>query len=113
MIKIYHNPRCRISRETLAILKDNGHDPEIIEYLKNPPTVSELTYLLDKMGMKPEEIIRKGEKIYKENFRGKLLKENEWLKILAENPILIERPIVVSGEKVVLARPPDKVKEII
>jgi arsenate reductase len=113
MMKIYHNPRCRKSREVLSILKDHGINPEIIEYLKTPPTVGELKNMLDKMNMKPGQILRTGEKVFKENFKGKDLTEEEWLKVLVENPILIERPIVVYGEKVVLGRPPEKVKEIL
>lgn len=113
MIRIYHNPRCRKSRETLEIIKHMGHNPEIIEYLKNPPTVDELKNLLAKMNMKPEEIIRKGEELYKNNFKGKKMSDDEWLKVLVDNPKLIERPIVVSGGRVILGRPPEKVKEIL
>lgn len=113
MIRIYHNPRCRKSRETLEIIRKEGHDPEIIEYLKNPPTENELKNLLDKMNMKPEEIIRKGEEIFKSNYKGKKLSDEEWLKVLVNHPKLIERPIVVSGERVVLGRPPEKVREIL
>jgi len=113
MLKIYHNPRCRKSREALAILLDKGHDPEIIQYLKDPPSIPELKDLLVKMDMKPEEIIRTGEKIYRENYKGRKLTDEEWFNILVENPILIERPIVVSGEKAVLGRPPEKILEII
>jgi arsenate reductase len=113
MIRIYHNPRCRKSRETLGIIRNQGYEPEIIEYLKDPPTVSELKNLLDKMNMKPEEIIRKGEDLFKSNFKGKNMSDEEWLKVLVKNPILIERPIVVSGDRVVLGRPPEKVREIL
>ncbi len=112
MIRIYHNPRCRKSRETLEIIRNHGYEPEIIEYLKDPPTVSELKNLLDKMNMKPEEIIRKGEELYKSNFKGKKMNDEAWLNILVKNPILIERPIVASGERVILGRPPEKVMEI-
>jgi len=113
MIRIYHNPRCRKSRETLEIIRKEGHDPEIIEYLKNPPSENELKNLLDKMNMKPEEIIRKGEEVFKSNFKGKKLSDEEWLKALVKHPKLIERPIVVSGDRVVLGRPPEKVREIL
>lgn len=113
MIRIYHNPRCRKSRETLEIIRKKGHEPEIIEYLKNPPSESELKNLLDKMKMKPEQIIRKGEELFKSNFKGKKFTDEEWLKVLVNNPKLIERPIVVSGEQVVLGRPPENVLEIL
>jgi len=113
MIKIYHNPKCRKSRETLDIIKASGKTPEIIEYLKTPPSVEELDDLLRKMDKMPEEIIRKGEDIYKLKFKNKDFSREEWLKVLVENPRLIERPIVVNGNRVVLGRPPENVKEII
>ena len=113
MIRIYHNPRCRKSRETLEIIRNQGYEPEIIEYLKDPPTVSELKNLLDKMNMKPAEIIRKGEDLFRSNFKGKKMSDEEWLNVLVKNPKLIERPIVVSGDRVVLGRPPEKVREIL
>ena len=113
MIRIYHNPRCRKSRETLEIIRNQGYEPEIIEYLKDPPTVSELKNLLDKMNMKPAEIIRKGEDLFRSNFKGKKMSDEEWLNVLVKNPKLIERPIVVSGDRVILGRPPDKVREIL
>ncbi len=113
MIRIYHNPKCRKSRETLEIIKNMGHDPEIIEYLKTPPTANELRDLLKKMNMKPAEIIRKGEDLFKSNFKGKKMSDEAWLQVLVENPKLIERPIVVSGNRVILGRPPEKVKEIL
>lgn len=113
MIKIYHNRQCRKSRETLEIIRQAGHDPEIIEYLQDPPTIAELKDMLEKMGKKPEEIIRKGEDIFKSNYKGKSLSDDEWLKVLVENPKLIERPIVVNGDKVVLGRPPENVKSIL
>ena len=113
MIRIYHNPRCRKSRETLEIIRNQGYEPEIIEYLKDPPTVSELKNLLDKMNMKPAEIIRKGEDLFRSNFKGKKMSDEEWLNVLVKNPKLIERPIVVSGDRVILGRPPEKVREIL
>lgn len=113
MIRVYHNPRCRKSRETLEIIRNQGYEPEIIEYLKDPPTMSELKNLLDKMNMKPEEIIRKGEDLFRSNFKGKKMSDEEWLNVLVKNPKLIERPIVVSGDRVVLGRPPEKVREIL
>jgi arsenate reductase len=113
MIKIYHNPRCRKSRETLEIIRQAGHEPEIIQYLQTPPSAVELKDMLTKMGKKPEEIIRKGEEIFKSNFKGKSFTGDEWIKVLVENPKLIERPIVVNGDKVALGRPPENVKSIL
>ena len=113
MIKIYHNPRCRKSRETLEIVRQAGHEPEIIEYLQTPPSEIELKDMLRKMNKKPEEIIRKGEDIFKSNYKGKSFSDDEWINILVENPKLIERPIVVNGDKVALGRPPENVKNIL
>lgn len=113
MIKIYHNPRCRKSRETLGLIREAGHEPEIVEYLQNPPSESELKELLEGMDKKPTELIRKGEEIYKSKFKGKTFSEAEWIKIMVENPKLIERPIVVKGKEVILGRPPENVKEIL
>jgi arsenate reductase len=113
MIKIYHNPRCRKSRETLNLIREAGYEPEIIEYLKNPPSASELKELLERMGKKPMEIIRKGEEVFKSNFKGRTFSDDEWIRIMVENPKLIERPIVIKGDEVRLGRPPETVKEIL
>lgn len=111
--KIYHNPRCRKSRETLEILKSNKIDPEIVLYLKNPPTPKELKLLLAKLDMKPIDVIRKEEREYKEKYRGMDFNEDEWLKVLHENPKLIQRPIVVKGSKAVMGRPPENVNDLL
>jgi arsenate reductase len=108
-VTIYHNPRCSKSRDTLAILEEKGVEPEIVEYLKTPPTKEELRGILRKLGMKAEQIARKGEDIYKQQFAGKTLTDEQWLDALAKNPILIERPIVVKGSKAVIGRPPENV----
>jgi len=113
MIKIYHNPRCRKSREALEIIRQAGYEPIIIEYLHDPPSYQELKDMLKNMGKKPEEIVRKGETIFKDNFRGKNLSDDEWIKVMIKNPKLIERPIVVNGENVALGRPPENVRSII
>lgn len=94
MLKIYHNPRCRKSRETLQLIKDRGEAVEIIEYLNEIPTIETLKSVLKKLGLKPLDIVRRGEAVFKENFKGKDYSDEEWLKILHENPKLIERPIV-------------------
>lgn len=108
-MKIYHNPRCRKSRETLAILKEKGADFEVVEYLKNTPTKDELKMVLSLLQVKPIDIIRKGESIFKEQFKGKDFSDEEWLNILIENPKLIERPIVITEKQAVIGRPPENV----
>lgn len=112
-IKIYHNPRCSKSREALSILKEKGFEPEIVEYLKNIPTFNEIKDILMKLNLKPEDIIRKSEDIYKKKFKGKNFTSDEWIKILTENPVLIERPIVIRGNKAIIARPPENILDLI
>ncbi|MES2286419.1 MAG: arsenate reductase (glutaredoxin) [Bacteroidota bacterium] len=113
MITIYHNTRCSKSREACSILEDKGVEFETIEYLKTPPTQKEIKGLLKMLGMKAQDIVRKGEPLYKEKFADKKLSESEWIKTLAENPILIERPIIVKGNKAIIGRPPEKVLELL
>jgi len=113
MLKIFHNPRCRKSREALKLVQESQKPLEIIEYLKNPPSESELSEILDKMGMQAIELVRKGEPIYKENYRGKELSNQEWIKIMVQNPILIERPIVIQKKKAIIGRPPEQVKDLL
>lgn len=113
MIKIYHNVRCSKSREACSIIADKGIKAEVVEYLKTPPTQKEIKDLLGLLKLKAEEIVRKGEEIYKTKYKGKTFTEAQWIKILAENPILIERPIIVNGKKAVIGRPPEKVLEIL
>ncbi|KAA9345538.1 arsenate reductase (glutaredoxin) [Adhaeribacter soli] len=113
MLKIYHNTRCSKSRCTLDLLKEKGKDFEVVEYLKTPPTVAELQEITAKLNLKPEQLVRKGEKLYQEKFAGKTYTDEEWLRILAENPVLIERPIVVKGDKAVIGRPPENVLTIL
>jgi arsenate reductase len=110
MLKILHNPRCSKSRQTLGIIKDKGIEVQIIEYLKKNPTKEEIQDILSKLDKKPQEIIRKGEAIFKENFKGKEFSDEEWLTILVENPKLIERPIVFDEKKAVIGRPPESVE---
>ena len=111
-MKIYHNPRCSKSRETLKLLQENNADFEVVEYLKTIPSRLELKDLLMKLNLKAEDIIRKTESVFKEKFKGKAFLEEEWIQIMIENPKLIERPIVVRGNKAVLGRPPENVKQL-
>ena len=108
-MKIYHNPRCSKSRQTFQLIKDAGKDVDVVEYLNTPPTFAELKHLIDILGISPEQLLRKGEAIFKEQFKGKSFTDDEWIEIMIKNPKLIERPIVVDGEKAVLGRPPENV----
>jgi arsenate reductase (glutaredoxin) len=112
-MKIYHNPRCRKSRETLQRIEAAGVKPEIIKYLETPPTTGELKSILRKLNLTASDLIRKGEKIYKEQFKGKDLSEEEWIQTMVENPKLIERPVVVDGDRAVIGRPPENVDELL
>ncbi|MFI4850485.1 Arsenate reductase [Gimesia chilikensis] len=113
-MKIYHNPRCGKSRQTLALIEDAGIEPEVIEYLKTPPTAEELDAILKKLKLEPQELMRKGEAIYKElNLAERELSRDEAIAVMLEHPKLIERPIVVQGRKAVLGRPPENVKELL
>jgi arsenate reductase len=112
-LTIYHNTRCSKSRDVCSILEKKKVKTEIVEYLKTPPTQKEIKALLKMLGMKASELVRKGEPLFKEQFEGKKISEAEWLKILSKNPILIERPIIVKGNKAIIGRPPEKVLEFI
>lgn len=113
-VTIYHNPRCSKSRQTLALLQERGIEPEIVEYLTAPPDAQTLAGLLALLGLSPRELMRRKEAAYKENGLGdESLSEADLIKAMVENPILIERPIVVSGGKAALGRPPEQVLEIL
>lgn len=114
MIKIYHNPRCGKSRQTLALIEEAGIEPEVIEYLKTPPTAEELDSLLKKLKLEPRDLMRKGEDIYRElKLAERELTREEAIAIMVEHPKLIERPIVVKGRQAVLGRPPENVKSLL
>ncbi len=114
MTTIYHNPRCSKSRATMKLLDEKGVEPEIIEYLKTPPSAAELDDFLTKMGMEPRDLMRKGEAPYKElNLKDEAKSREELIAAMVENPILIERPIVVNEGKVALGRPPENVLAIL
>ena len=108
-MKIYHNPRCSKSRQTLALIQENGITPEIIEYLNLPISTSELTSLLEMLNIKPIQLVRKSEQIWKENFKGKDLSDDEIVGAMVKYPKLIERPIVVEKRKAIIGRPPENV----
>lgn len=110
---IYHNPRCRKSREALDLLQHHCKDLKIIDYLKTPPDEKEIKGIVKKLGIKPIDMIRKGEDVFKEKYKNKDLTDAEWIKVMADNPILIERPIVVVGEKAVIGRPYENVLSLL
>ncbi|WP_462254383.1 arsenate reductase (glutaredoxin) [Ekhidna sp.] len=110
---IYHNPRCTKSRQTLALIEENGGDFIIKEYLKEPPTKAELKNVIALLGISPEELIRKGEAEFKNNFKGKSLSDDQWIEAMIAYPKLIERPIVIEGDKAVIGRPPENVLELL
>ena len=109
MIRIYHNSRCSKSRETLDLLKSSELDFEIVEYLKEKLTKNQIQVLINKLGLKPLELVRKNEAIWKADFKNKVLTNNEIVEILSKNPKLIERPIVESNNKAIIGRPPENV----
>ena len=111
-MKIYHNPRCSKSRETLQLIKDAGIEVEIVEYLKAIPTAEDLKMILMKLNLKPTDILRKGEAVYKEKFKNSDFNDDEWIKVMLEYPKLIERPIVMKGNKAILGRPPQNVIDL-
>ena len=112
-MKIYHNPRCTKSRQTLALLTEYGIKPQVIEYLKDLLTTDDLNELIGLMGIEPLALVRKNEAIWKERFKGKELSDMELIKAMVENPKLIQRPIVVKQKKAVLGRPPENVLKLI
>jgi len=111
-ITLYHKPTCGTCQKVMKALQDKGAEITAIEYLKTPPSETELDAILKKLKMDPEELLRKKEPLFEEKFAGKSLSRAEWLKILHENPVLIERPIVVMGDRAVVARPPERVAEL-
>lgn len=113
MITIYHNPRCGKSRDCLAFLETSDKKFEIIKYLETPLSLNELKEIIRKLNIKPIELIRKNEPIWKENFKGKVLTDSEIIQTMVDYPILMERPIVVYNDKAIIARPLEKINEII
>ncbi len=110
---IYHNSRCSKSREGLCVLEDLGEDVEIRNYLQQPPSFEELDELLNLLKIEPLQLIRKGETVFKELYAEKELSRKEWIEAMIANPILIERPIVVKGNKAVIGRPPSLIKDLL
>ncbi len=113
MLTIYHNPRCKKSRGGLQYLSDHNIEVRVVEYLKEPLTVDQLKTLLMKLNKKPQDIVRTQEELYKMELKGRNFTDDEWIKILTENPKLIQRPIVEDKHKAVIAQPPEKIDELI
>ncbi len=114
MITIYHNPRCSKSRQTLALIEEKGLEANIVTYLESPPSTQELSAILKKLGCSPRQVIRKGEDAYKSlNLANPDLSDADLIQAMVNNPILIERPIVVNGNKAALGRPPEQVLDIL
>ena len=107
--KIYHNPRCSKSRQTLALLEKETTDFKIIEYLKNPLSFDEIKKIVEKLAIKPIDLVRKNEQIWKDNYKGKEMTDVEIIKEMERNPKLIERPIVINEKHGIIGRPPEKV----
>ena len=113
-VKIYHNPRCSKSRQTLSLLKERGIEPEIVEYLKDPPSADELKDVLKKLGLSALDVMRTGEAVYKElGLKDSDLSEDALISAMVKNPILIERPVVICGNRAAIGRPPEKVLDIL
>jgi arsenate reductase len=113
-LKIFHNPRCSKSRQTMQLLESNGITPQIIDYLKQPPSVDELAEVLDLLGLEPRELMRTREKPYRENnLADPALSREDLIRAMIEHPVLIERPIVVHNGKAVIGRPPEKILDLI
>ena len=113
-VTIYHNPRCSKSRQTLALLEERGVAPDVVEYLKTPPSAGELKAILRKLGLKPWDLLRNKEARCAElGLKERAVPDDELIALLVENPILIERPIVVAGKKAAIGRPPESVLAIL
>lgn len=110
MIQIYHNPRCGKSRNCLAFVEDSKQVFEIIKYLEETPTIDELVNLIKKLDLKPLDLVRQKEKIWIENYKNQTLSDNQIIQAMIDNPILIERPIVLKGDKAIIGRDIEKLE---
>lgn len=111
-IKVFHNPRCSKSRNALSLLEEKDLSFDVVEYLKSSPSKADIIEILKKLKMEAKDLVRKGEPDFKDNFKGQELTESEWVDAMVEFPKLIERPIVILGNKAVVARPTEKINEL-
>ncbi len=112
-MKIYYNTRCSKCRETLKLIESKGKSAEIVDYLNHPPTLETMQGIVKVLGIKPEELLRKKEPVFIEKYKGKILSDYEWLEVMIQNPQLIERPIVIDGNKAIIGRPPERVLDLL
>ncbi|MFM9945211.1 MAG: arsenate reductase family protein [Bacteroidia bacterium] len=112
-LKIYYYASCSKCRQTYELIKTKGKDAEIIDYLNHPPSEETLKEIVKVLGIKPFELVRKNEPLYIEKYEGKKISNTRWFSILSKNPILIQRPIVIEGNKAIIGRPPERVLELI
>ena len=112
-MKIYHNPRCRKSRETLSIINEHNINVNIVEYLKYPPTKKEIRDIIKILNIPVLDLVRKDEAIFKKEYKGVALSTNEWINVLHKNPILIQRPIVIKDSMAIIGRPPINVLDLL
>lgn len=114
MLKVYFKPTCTTCKTGLQLIKENSKEEvEVIEYMVDTPTQKEIKEIIKMLGIKPEELVRKKESLYKEKYAGKKINGTEWIRILSKNPILIERPIIVDGNRAVIGRPVEKIVEFL
>lgn len=113
MIQIYHNSRCTKSRECLAFIEESGLEFEVVKYLEAIPSFEELKEIIKKLGITPIELVRQKEKIWMANFKGKPMTDDEIIQAMFLNPSLIERPIVINGQKAIIARPLENINSIL
>lgn len=112
-VTIYHNPRCSKSRQALSLLESKGNKPIVVEYLKNPLTTEQLSQIINELNIKPIDLVRKNESIWKENYKGRELSDDELVEAMISNPKIIERPIVTSSKGTVVGRPPENVLRVL
>ncbi len=109
---VYHNNRCSKSRNAVQYLTEKGIDFTTVEYMKSPLNAEELTQILSKLHMKAEDLVRKNEAIYKEEYKGREMPEAQWVEAMVKHPSLIERPIVIHGDRAVIARPLEEIEKL-
>jgi arsenate reductase len=112
-ITLYHNPRCSKSRAALALLRERGIEPTVVEYLTTPLTASELAALVAKLGIDPQALVRQGEEVFKQGYAGRALDARQCIEAMARHPILMERPVAVRGDRAIIGRPPERVLELL